>query len=190
VFPYVSAEKRHENRQKNIWEIGSGYNGEAGPFTLSLYAGIGFSSADPKTTTPGQDDLFEWAAGGEIDYALGDDGKVSFGGAYHATNAYNFDPASVLADGRTSSAHISAKYEAGPWLFGVEYSDGTAKGAVADPTVGVRGYGATLGYALTKNLMLTAGWQELRYGGTTVYYTNDTRLKLDAVFMHLCFSVG
>jgi hypothetical protein len=189
VFPYVSAEPRHENRQKNIWEIGSAYSGSAGPFELSLYTGIGFSSADPKTATAGHDDQFEWAMGGEIAYPLTDDGKLSIGGAYHASNAYNFDPGSVLPDGRTSSAHLSAKYEVGAWSFGVEYSDGTAKGAVSDPVVGARGYGAAVSYALSKTLSMDVGWQALRYGGSTIYYNADTRLKLDAVFTHLCLNV-
>jgi hypothetical protein len=190
VLPFLKGGPKTADRQESLWETAVRYRGSLGSFETAFSFAAAFAHADAGMKTAGHQGLTEWAAGAEFSYPLDDDTKISFGGAYRASNAYRFDLLDVRDRGETSSARLSAEWERGPWSFGVEYGDGTADGRLPGSEIGVRGYGAAVGYALSENLALTLGWQDLRYarnGGA--FYNDRPRLDLDAVYLHLRFAV-
>ncbi len=181
VLPFLSRGPQVTNRQKSIWEGAVSYSDNFGPVSVGVYGGFSFAHAEAKTA--GHEGLTEWGLGSEIDYALNDDMKLAVGGAYRQSNAYAFDLNNALANGVTSSAHLSATLSDGPWIVGGEYGDGTAEGA---PKLGVRGVGASLGYVFNSNLQATLGWQQLHYDRDAgIFYNGAPRIRMDAVFLHL-----
>ena len=183
VIPFLSSGPRVANRQESIWEAAVSYSGDFGPVSLGLYGGIALAHADAGAKTTGHEGLTEWSLGSEIDYNLDDDIKLAVGGGYRRSNAYAFDINNVLANGETSSAHLSATVSSGPWIVGGEYGDGTAEGA---PKLGVRGVSASVGYIFNANLQATLGWQELRYSRDAgTFYNGAPRIRMDAAFLHL-----
>jgi hypothetical protein len=183
VIPFISTGPRAPNRQESIWEAAVSYSDYFGPVSLGVYGGVMFAHADGATKTAGHEGLTEWGLGSEIDYNLNDDVKFAVGGGYRRSNAYTFDINDVLADGGTSSAHLSATVSSGPWIVGVEKGEGTAEGA---PKLGVHGVSASVGYVFNANLQATLGWQQLHYdrdAGT--FYNGAPRIRMDAAFLHL-----
>jgi len=183
VIPFLSSGPHAPNRQESIWEAAVSYSGYIGPVSLGVYGGAAFAHADGAAKTAGHEGLTEWSLGSEIDYNLNDDVKLAIGGAYRRSNAYAFDINDVLADGETSSAHLSATVSYGPWIAGGEYGEGTAEGT---PKLGVRGVSASVGYVFNANLQATLGWQQLRYNRDSgAFYNGEPRIRMDAVFLHL-----
>ncbi len=183
VIPFLSSGPRVPNRQESIWEAAVSYSGYFGPVSLGVYSGVTFAHADGATKTAGHEGLTEWGLGSEIDYNLNDSVKLAVGGGYRRSNAYAFDINDVLADGATSSAHLSATVSTGPWIVGIEKGDGTAEGA---PKLGVRGVSASVGYVFNANLQATMGWQQLRYSRDSgTFYNGAPRIRMDAAFLHL-----
>jgi hypothetical protein len=183
VIPFLSSGPRAPNRQESIWEAAVSYSDYFGPVSLGVYGGVMFAHADGATKTAGHEGLTEWGLGSEIDYNLNDDVKLAVGGAFRRSNAYAFDINDVLANGETSSAHLSATLSTGPWIVGGEYGEGTAEGA---PKLGVRGVSASVGYVFNANLQATLGWQQLRYNRDNgTFYNGAPRIRMDAAFLHL-----
>jgi hypothetical protein len=191
VLPFLNPGPKVDNRQQDTWETAIRYDDTFGSLNVGLYAGAAFAHLEGTLATPGHKGLTDWAAGTEISYPVGEESKLSLGGAYHHSNAYSFDITQVLDQGGTNSAHLSLKLDNGPWSIGAEYGDGTAEGGTLAPTIGVRGYGAAAGYKLNDNLALTLGWQSLHYSNNgDVYYNGAGRIHADAVYLHLHFQVG
>lgn len=186
VVPYLANGPRVENRQTNIWELGANYAVKFGAWDVGLYGGIGFSHVAAAWKTDGHEGLVDWAAGGEAAYAFSDTRILSFGGAYHASNAYGFDIDNALTVGQSSSAHASAKWQEGDFNFGVEYSFGIAKAVGVEPTVDMQGFGAAIGYTICPYADATLGWQHLHYKrNDAAFYTGGRKIDADAVFLHL-----
>jgi hypothetical protein len=183
VIPFLSDGPHVANRQESIWEAAVSYSDTFGPVSLGVYGGVMFAHADGATKTADHEGLTEWGLGSEIDYNLNDDVKLAVGGAYRRSNAYAFEINDVLADGGTSSAHLSATVSTGPWIVGGEYGDGTADGT---PKLGVRGVSTSIGYVFNANLQATLGWQQLRYSRNSgTFYNGAPRIRMDAAFLHL-----
>ena len=181
VLPFLSRGPQVANRQKSIWEGAASYSDTFGRLSLGVYGGFSFAHAEAKTA--GHAGLVEWGLGSELDYALNDDMKLAVGGAYRQSNAYAFDLNNALANGETTSTHLSATFSDGPWIVGGEYGEGSAEGA---PKLGVRGVGTSLGYVFNNNLQATLGWQQLRYDRDAGFFYNGAqRIRMDAVFLHL-----
>jgi len=181
VLPFLSAGPHVANRQHSIWEAALSYSDDFGPLSVGFYGGFAFAHAVAKT--PGHAGLTDWGLGSEIDYNLNDDVKLSLGGAWRHANTYAFDINNALANGETTSAHLSAMLNYGSWLVGGEYGDGTADGA---PKLGVRGSEASIGYVFNNNLQATLGWQELRYNRDAgSFYSGTPRISMNAAFFHL-----
>jgi hypothetical protein len=191
VLPFVDGGPKAANRQDSIWEAAIRYDDSFGPFDVGLSLTAAAAHADEGMKTPGHKGLTEWAAGTVISYPVGEESKLSLGGAYRHSNAYGFDLDNVLDKGGTSSAHIGLKLDNGTWSIGAEYGDGTADGGTLAPTIGVRGFGAAAGYKLNDNLALTLGWQSLHYARDEgAFYNGAGRIHADAVYLHLHFQVG
>jgi len=194
-FSYAPSEARHglpfvagaheAGDQRHLSEAAAHWAGRLGPFETAASFGVGFArrgrgSADADDRT----NLFDWAAGAEFVYPCDDDGKFSFGGAYHQSNAYGFDVDEALKGGAAHSAHLAVKWEAKPWAAGGEWNEGTTRG-LGVPRVGLHGFGAAVGRSLSENWTATVGWQRLAYASDTAFYTGGRRLRMDAVFLHL-----
>ena len=188
VLPFLDNGADVSNRQKGIWEAAANYTDTFGPVSLNVSGGWSVGHADNKT--PGHAGLTDWSFGSEVDYSIDDDWKVAFGGAYRQSNAYTFGLNDVQASGHTTSAHLSATVSNGSWIAGGELGSGTADGRLGDPTIGVHGASATVGYVLNSNIQLNVGWERFHYARDTgTFYNGAPRIDMDAVFLHLQFQV-
>jgi hypothetical protein len=189
-LPFANAGPPTPDRQKNLWEFAATWNGDIGPLRIGLSGGIGTAQIDEKLATGAAPDLFDWAIGGEIAYPITAGTTLSFGGAYHKSNAYGFDIDRSRHGGDTNSSHLSTKLEFDGWAFGLEYSDGSAKGGIDDPAIDLNGYAAAIGYRINANLSAAIGWQKLRYrDDTDVFYTGKPQISAHATFLHLRLDV-
>lgn len=190
VLPFADTAPRTANRQTSFWETALRYEDVVGPVSFVFSGAAAFAHADAATKTAGHAGLTDWALGLQASYPVDDTTTFSLGGAYRRANSYAFDIENVLSEGRTHSAHLSAKIERGDWSFGGEYGDGAADGNAALPGLGSRGYQTALGYKLNANWLATVGWQHLRYTRSAgTFYNRADDLNLDALFLHLHFEV-
>lgn len=188
VLPFLDSGPDIPDRQKSIWEAVVSYNGNLGPVTTQ-FSGA-WSTGHDDTKTPGHAGLTEWSIGGQADYDLNDDIKLSLGGAHRSSNAYAFNINSVFSSGETTSNHLSATLTTGPWIVGGELGEGNADGRLGSPNLGVHGVSATVGYVLNSNLELNAGWEQYLYKRDAgVFYNGRPRIRMDAGFLHLQFQI-
>jgi hypothetical protein len=188
VLPFLSNGPQVPDRQKSIWEAAASYNGYFGPASLGLSAAWSGGHDDNKTA--GHAGLSDWSLGAELDYALNEDVKLAIGGAVRRSNAYAFDINEVMASGETTSKHLSATVTYGPWIVGGEWGNGAADGRLGEPTIGVHGASATIGYVVNSNLQLDVGWERFNYSRDTgVFYNGRPRIRMDAGFLHFQFQV-
>ena len=188
VIPFLHNGPNVANRQKSIWEGAISYSETFGRTSVGAYLGGALGHGERKT--PGHAGLTEWGMGAEIDYNLNDDMKYAIGGAWRHSNAYAFGIYDALTTGGTDSAHLSTTLTWGSWTAGAEMGSGTADGGTLAPTIGVRGYGASLGYVINRNWQANFGWQQLRYSRDAgVFYDGSQRIRMDAVFFHLSLRV-
>lgn len=187
VFPYVTPGPHVPDRQENIAEGALNYTGYFGRTSLGAYAGI--AAGHNAKRTAGHDDLLDWAAGGEIDYDVGE-ATLAVGGAYRQSNGYTFDIGQAFETGTTHAVHASTKLTAGSWLFGFEYSNGVADAEAPSPRLDATGYEASIGYVIDTSLQLTGGWQHQRFvRDTGVFYNGRPAVSLNAGFLYLQFHV-
>ncbi|MBV8978940.1 MAG: hypothetical protein JO261_07025 [Alphaproteobacteria bacterium] len=188
VVPFLNNGPQVANRQKSIWEAAASYNGYFGPVSLNLSAGWSVGHDDNKTA--GHAGLTDYSFGGQADYALNDDWKLSLGGAWRHANAYRFDINDVFDIGATTSSHVSATVTHGAWIAGAELGQGSADGSLGEPTLGLHAASATLGYVVNANLQIDLGWEQFLYHrdrGT--FYTGLQRIKMNAGFLNFEFKV-
>lgn len=188
VLPFASKGPHVADRQTDMWELALSYNDYVGPFQVS--ASGGWTAGHDDLKTPGHAGLSDWALGAEVDYAIDDDWKLGFGGAYRRANAYAFGINDVLADGDTTSTHVSATLTRGSWILGGEWGGGSAEGGSLAPTLGLHAASATLGYVLNANLQLNLGWEQFLYHRTSgTFYNGARRLEMNAGFLNIEFKV-
>ena len=188
VVPFANNGPQVPDRQKSIWELAASYVGNAGPLSYGLSAGWSVGHDDNKT--PGHAGLTDYAFGASADYAVNDDWKISFGGAWRRANAYRFDINDVFNSGATTSAHLSAAVTHDSWILGAELGQGTAQGRLGEPTYGLHAASATLGYVVNTNLQVNLGWERFLYrrdAGT--FYTGLPRIEMNAGFLNFEFKV-
>jgi hypothetical protein len=198
-FPYAARANKINNLDVSFWEAGINYMENFGPFLVGLYGSGDFAEDSRGRDETNHLGLTDWMFGGSVTYQIDDNQKLSAGGSFHRKNSYVFAIENfMLTKNETTSMHVGAKYETGPWAFGAEYGDGMNTGSkfdysiysgAMDPTVGVRGYGAAVSYRLNRNLSAVLGWQELRYGGTENFYTGAQKIHMDAAYLQLKLSV-
>ena len=190
LLPFEDAGPDVPGRQADIWEAALHYSDEVGPVTLSLYAAGAESRAEHKL--PGQVGVGDLGAGLRADYPVNDDITLSLGAAYRQSNAYAFDINRSYDGAMTRVMDVSGGVTDGNWSAALEYGNGVA-GSVASLGVngarlGLNGLEASLGYALSPGIQVSAGWQHLNYGRDQgVFYNGAARLSLDAAFLHLTF---
>jgi len=175
-------------RQIDMFEMALRYGFDVGPVSVNTYLAGAMAHGERKL--PGQQGLSDLGAGLRLDYPLGDTTTVSVGGSYRTTNAYAFDINRAYAGATTRALHASAGLTDGDWSASLEYGNGVA-GAVAPlglngARLGQNGLEASVGYAVSPGLQLSAGWQHLNYGrGSGTFFDGSRKLSLNAVFLHL-----
>jgi len=190
LLPFEDAGPDVPGRQADIWEAALRYSDDIGPVSLSLYAAAAESRAEHKL--PGQVGVGDLGAGLRADYPVNDDITLSLGTAYRQSNAYAFDINRSYDRATTRVMDVSGGVTDGAWSAALEYGNGVA-GSVASlgtngARLGLNGLEASLGYALSPGIQLSAGWQHLNYGRDQgVFYNGAARLSLDAGFLHLTF---
>ncbi len=86
--------------------------------------------------------------------------------------------------------HLSSTLTSGPWIFGLEYSDGIAGGEIALPRFDAKGYEVALGYVVNSNLQVTAGFQQLDNSRSIgSFYNGKPRARMNAAFLYFDFHV-
>ena len=183
-LPFTGNPTNDPGQQQNIWEIAANYT------TYVSDVAVGFSAAlaegSLKNGTNGGDDLYDWSAGAQAAYTLGEV-KLSAGAGYRETNAYGFDPAQAFGHGGTHSTHVSTTAEWGSWIAGLEYSWSEARGT---PNLDVTGFQASGGYRLNQNLQLTGGWQWYDYRRNSgVFYNGSPKIDMNAAFLVLTYEL-
>jgi hypothetical protein len=188
VLPFVNKGPHVADRQTSIWEVAASYTGYFGPWSVGVSGGWSVGHDDLKT--PGHEGLTDWSLGAEIDYAINDDWKLALGGAWRHSNAYTFAINDVLADGETTSKHLSGTVTYGSWILGGEWGEGAADGTALAPTLGLHGASATLGYVVNSNLQVNLGWERFNYHRDLgLFYNGARRIRMDAGFLNLEFKV-
>lgn len=184
VIPFLNNGPNLPNRQKSMWETAISYSETFGRTSVGVYGAATWGHGDRKTS--GHAGLSEYGLGAQIDYDLNDDMKWSVGGAWRHANTYAFDIYDARSTGGTESSHLSTTLTYGPWIFGGEYGNGNADGGVLGPTIGLRGYEASVGYVFNANFQLTAGWERLHYDRSAgTFYNGSPRIQMNAGFLHL-----
>lgn len=188
VVPFVSGGPQVPDRQHEFWEFAANYTDYFGQLTFGAYGALTVAHDNEKTA--GHKGITDWSFGTEADYDVNDDIKLAIGGAYRQSDAYAFEVNNALGAGSTRALHGSATLTYQSWIAGAELIDGTAEGSLGAPTLGVHGYGASLGYVISSNLQLTGGWQKLRYAQSAgAFYNGLPAISMDAAYLHLDFHV-
>ncbi len=186
-FPFVSHADRKPDRQRDVVEAGANYVHGFGQTTVHAYAGIAFGHVDDRT--PRHRGALDWALGGQWDYNL-KWAVLAIGGAYRQSRGYLFDIDQSFSRGNTHALHATARLTRGPWQFGFEYSNATAGAQAMLPQLTERGYEPAIGYTLSQNLQLMAGYQHLDFRRSTGSFYNGKRdVSLNAGFLYLEFKV-
>jgi hypothetical protein len=187
-LPFLDAGPDVPGRQADIWEAALRYSTMAGPVSLSAYAAAAESRAEHKQ--PGQVGVGDLGLALRADYPLDDEITVSLGGAYRQSNAYAFDIERSYEGADTRVLHLSAGLTDGTWSAALEYGNGVAGAppglGAAAARLGLNGMEASLGYALSPGIQVSAGVQHLNYGRDRGVFADGTvRLSRDAAFLHL-----
>ncbi len=187
VVPFLSAGRHVWDRQRNMLEGAANWERHSGPWTLGAYGGLVLAWNAARTHRHGN--LYDGALGWQVQYNFGAE-TLAVGGAWHQSNGYGFDPGNAFARGQTHAVHLGSTLTRGPWIFGLEYSDGIAGREGALPHLDAKGYEAAIGYELNASMQLTAGFQE-RDGrrGSGTFYNGERHIRLNAGFLELHFHV-
>lgn len=175
------------NQQSQFWEVAANYTRQLNSVDFGIYGA--YVSGENEAPTAGRDDVYEWGAGGEIGFSM-NGGRLSFGAAYRASNAYRFDVSTVYNDGETNVWVLSGMYETGPWLFGVEYMSGDADGPSGVTDYEAKGYQGSVGYILSDGIQITVGVQQVEYRrdiGT--FYNGEDEVSGTSGFVNLLLNM-
>jgi len=184
-LPWTGNPENTPDQQHNIWEVAASYTGYV-LSNLALGVSAGFAQGYLARATSSGADLYDWSVGAQLAYTLSDV-KVSFGGAYRATDAYLLNVGEVLQGSKTEAAHFSATAERGSWRLGIESANAAVNGPV---DYRIAGYETALGYDLNQNLELTGGWQWYDYARNAgTFYNGRPAIRMNAGFLAIAYAL-
>ena len=184
LLPFLHAGPQVTDRQADFYEAALRYETEIGPVSLAGYGAFVESRAEHKL--PGQEGVSDLAAGLRADYPVDDDITVSLGGSWRQSNAYAFDINQAWQAATTRGQHVSAMVRDGAWSAGLEYGNGVAKPVAGLPRLGLNGSQASVGYQVSGNIMVSAGYQRLGYTKDSgAFFNGLPQLKMDAAYLHI-----
>lgn len=161
---FVTRQRSQLDQQSEIWEAAVNYSQSFSNVDLAAYFGYVSGSAESKS--PETDDLEEWGFGLQAKYA-----GFSVGGSYRNTNivgggfltASSLGAGSVLRGRDTSIWGVGAKYETGPWAFGLNYIKGVAELAAAGAKQRGQAYQAAASYEVGPGIVVILGYQHWEF---------------------------
>ncbi|HEY4123662.1 MAG TPA: porin [Rhizomicrobium sp.] len=188
VLPWTMTGHHVPNRVKNITEGNLNYTAQFGAW--SLQASTSFAAAHNAARTAGHDNVWDWGAGVETDYALDDSNKLSLGAAYRTSNAYTFNVQKAFASGTTANFDVGAMWTRGDWIAGVEYETGRADAVPGSPGLRERGWNPSVSYNVNANLQMTLGWQYLHFDQSSgTFYNSKSEISMNAAYLHANFQI-
>jgi predicted porin len=168
---FVTRQRTQPDQQSEIWEAAVNYNQSFSNVDLAAY--FGYVSGTAENPSPSTDDLEEWGFGLQAKYA-----GFSVGGSYRNTNSVGggfltasaLGAGAVLRDRETSIWSVGAKYETGPWAFGLNYIRGVAELATAGEKQRGQAYQAAASYEVGPGIVVILGYQhwDFEAAGTLV----------------------
>lgn len=161
---FVTRQRSQPDQQGEIWEAAVNYNQSFSNVDLAAY--FGYVSGSAENPSPATDDLEEWGFGLQAKYA-----GFSVGGSYRNTNvvgggfltASALGAGAVLRDRETSIWSVGAKYETGPWAFGLNYIKGVAELATAGEKQRGQAYQAAASYEVGPGIVVVLGYQHWEF---------------------------
>lgn len=169
---FVTRQRSQTDQQGEILEVAVNYSQSFSNVDLGAYFGYVTGSVEARST-PLTDDLEEWGFGVQAKYA-----GFSVGGSYRNTNivgggfltASSLGAGSVLRGRDTSIWSVGAKYETGPWAFGLNYIRGVAELATAGQKQRGMAYQASASYEVGPGIVMVLGYQHWTFeaAGTLV----------------------
>lgn len=188
VLPWTMMGHHVANRTTNTAEGNLNYTSQFGDWSVQV--STSFAMAHNAAPTAGHDDVWDWGAGAETDYALNADSKLSLGVAYRISNAYTFNVQQAFTHGTTSNVDVGVMWTKGAWLAGVEYETGKADAVPGSPRLRERGWNPSLSYNVNTNLQMTLGWQYLHFDqGSGVFYNGKSEIGMNAGYLHANFQI-
>jgi hypothetical protein len=188
VLPWTMTGHHVPDRVADIVEGNLNYAAQWGAW--SVQASTSFGAARDAAPTPGHDDVWDWGAGLQTDYALDDESELSLGAAYRASNAYTFNVQQAFSSGTTRNFDLGATWSKGDWSAGVEYETGTADAVPGAPRLREWGWSPSVAYNANKNLQITLGWQYLQFRQSAVlFYNGKSAVGMHAAYLHAEFQI-
>ena len=175
------------NTQASIWEVAGSYTRRMGEITMGVSAAYARGALRNPTFASG--DIYDFALGVQFQTDI-DDIELSWGGGYRSSSGYGFSAGTVFHSADTERVFLSALAVLDSWRFGVEYSNTFMDAASGVPRFLVTAYQAALGYELSRNVQITAGWQFYNYERNIgAFYNGNDRINMDAGFVTLGVSL-
>ena len=171
------------NTQASIWELAASYTRRMGEVTMGVSAG--FARGAHRNPTLASGDITDFSLGVQFQTDI-DDIELSWGGGYRLSTGYGFSPDTVFHSAETERIFLSALAVLESWRVGVEYSN-TFMDAPSDvPRFIVTAYQAALGYELSRNVQISAGWQFYNYERNIgAFYNGNRWINMDGGFITL-----
>jgi outer membrane protein OmpU len=146
--------------QASIWEFAASYTRRMGAITMGVSSA--FARGAHRNPTFASGDITDFSLGLQFQTDI-DDIELSWGGGYRLSSGYGFSTDTVFHSAETERVYLSALAAMESWRIGIEYSNTFVDAPTDTPRFIVTGYQATLGYALSRNVQISAGWQFYNY---------------------------
>ena len=175
------------NTQSSIWEFAASYTQRLGEITMGVSAAYARGALRNPTFASG--DIYDFALGLQFQADI-DDVELSWGGGYRASGGYGFDTKTVFHSAETERVFLSALATLDSWRLGVEYSNTFMDAANGVPRFLINAYQTAIGYELSRNVQITAGWQFYDYERNIgAFYNGNGRIDMNAGFLSLGVSL-
>ena len=175
------------NIQASIWEFAASYTRRMGEITMGVSAA--FARGALRNPTFASGDIYDLALGVQFQTDI-NDVELSWGGGYRSSSGYGFSTGTVFHSAETERVFLSALAVLDSWRLGVEYSNTFMDAASGVPRFLVTAYQTALGYELSRNVQITAGWQFYNYERNIgEFYNGNSWINMDAGFVTLGVSL-
>ncbi len=175
------------NTQASIWEIAGSYTRRMGEITMGVSGA--FARGALRNPTFASGDIYDFALGVQFQTDI-EDIELSWGGGFRSSSGYGFSTDTVFHSADTERVFLSALAVLDSWRFGVEYSNTFVDAASGVPRFLVTAYQTALGYELSRNVQISAGWQFYNYERNIgAFYNGNDRINMDAGFITLGVSL-
>lgn len=173
--------------QASIWEFAASYTRRMGEITMGVSAG--FARGAHRNPTFASGDITDLSLGVQFQTDINDI-ELSWGGGFRQSSGYGFSTDTVFHSAETERIYLSALAALDSWRVGVEYSNTFVDAPTDIPRFLITAYQASLGYELSRNVQISAGWQFYNYERNVgVFYNGNRWINMDGGFVALGVSL-